>query len=357
MEFGLFSNGHRRSRVASPTYEEDLFEIVTADKAGLHEAWISEHIGLNRADTMPAPELLICKAAALTRRIRLGPAVRLLPLYHPIDVATQAAVCDHLTGGRYMFGFGGGGLRLGNMEQRGLTDDLRHPMMHESIELILRCWTETEPFEHEGQYWRGKWINTQPKPLQKPYMPVGVASNDTEFIQMAAARGFMLLLSHYETPARIRQKVDELVAAQQAAGRRPERGQVRVCRQVYVAHNDKQARNELRAGAVLDIEEQKAGRPALYSRYIPEGGTIDDVNYDYLVDQGMIVVGDPDTVYERLKALYDESGGFGVLLLTCGRDWSTREKRARSMRLFAEYVASRLVELEPDHRGGYAVGF
>src|SRR5262249_10348524 len=59
MEFGLFSNGHRRSRVASPTYEEDLFEIVTADKVGMHEAWISEHIGLNRADTMPTPELLI----------------------------------------------------------------------------------------------------------------------------------------------------------------------------------------------------------------------------------------------------------------------------------------------------------
>src|SRR4051812_38001941 len=124
MEFGLFSNGHRRSRVAAQTYDEDLFEVVTADRCDFHEAWISEHIGLNRPDTLPAPELFICKAAALTKRIHLGPAVRLLPLYHPIDVATTAAVCDHLTDGRYMFGFGGGGLGLGNMEQRGTTDDL-----------------------------------------------------------------------------------------------------------------------------------------------------------------------------------------------------------------------------------------
>src|SRR5688572_20574531 len=244
MEFGLFSNGHRRSRVAAHTYDEDLFEVTTADRLDFHEAWISEHIGLNRPDTLPAPELFICKAAALTKRIRLGPAVRLLPLYHPIDVATQAAVCDHLTEGRYMFGFGGGGLGLGNMEQRGLSDDLRHPMMHESIELILRCWTETEPFEHEGEFWRGKWINVQPKPLQKPYMPVGVATNDEAFVRMAAERGFMLLLSHYETPAAIHQKIERFLLAASAAGQRPQRSLVRVCRQVYVASSDKQARDE-----------------------------------------------------------------------------------------------------------------
>jgi alkanesulfonate monooxygenase SsuD/methylene tetrahydromethanopterin reductase-like flavin-dependent oxidoreductase (luciferase family) len=124
-----------------------------------------------------------------------------------------------------------------------------------------------------------------------------------------------------------------------------------------VASSDKQARDELRAGATVDIEEQKIGRPALYSRYIPEGGTIADVTYDYLVDQGMIVVGDPDTVCQKIKDLYHETGGFGTLLMTAGRDWSTREKRARSMRLFREHVAPHLTELEPDSRGGYAVGY
>jgi alkanesulfonate monooxygenase SsuD/methylene tetrahydromethanopterin reductase-like flavin-dependent oxidoreductase (luciferase family) len=107
----------------------------------------------------------------------------------------------------------------------------------------------------------------------------------------------------------------------------------------------------------VDIEEQKIGRPALYARYVPEGGTIADVTYDYLVDRGMIVVGDPDSVCQQLKALYDETGGFGTLLLTAGRDWATREKRARSFRLFAEHVAPYLADLEPDHRGGYAVGY
>ncbi len=357
MEFGLFSNGHRHGRVAAYAYEEDLFEVVTADRLGFREAWLSEHIGLNRPDTLPAPELFICKAAALTKRIMLGPAVRLLPLYNPIDVATTAAVCDHLTGGRYMFGFGGGGLGLGNMEQRGMTDDLRHPMMLESIELILRCWSEHEPFAHEGEFWQGKWINVQPKPLQKPHMPLAVATNDDTFIRMAAERGYLLLMSHYDPPSLLREKMERYVLAQTAAGRRPERAPLRVCRQVYVAPTDKQAREEARAGMTVDIEEQKIGRPALYRRYIPEGGTIDDVTYDYLVEQGMIILGSPDTVCERIKALYDETGGFGALLLTAGRDWSTREKRARSMRLLRDAVAPYLADLDPDSRGGYAVGF
>src|SRR5437867_4208278 len=103
MDFGIFSNGKRRDKSAAEGYDDDLAEIMVADECGFQQAWISEHIGLSRAATLPAPELMIAKASAMTERIRLGVAVRLLPLYHPVDVATMAATCDHLTKGRYMF--------------------------------------------------------------------------------------------------------------------------------------------------------------------------------------------------------------------------------------------------------------
>src|SRR5581483_301985 len=173
--------------------------------------------------------------------------------------------------------------------------------------------------------WRGKWINVQPKPLQKPHMPLAVATNDDTFIRMAAERGYMLLMSHYDPPELLRQKMERYVLAATAAGRRPERGLLRVCRQVYVAPTDKQAREEARPGMTVDIEEQK--------------------------------IGSPDTVCERIKALYDATGGFGALLITAGRDWSTREKRARSLRLIRDQVAPYLADLDPDSRGGYAVGY
>ncbi|MBV9119119.1 MAG: LLM class flavin-dependent oxidoreductase, partial [Chloroflexi bacterium] len=106
MEFGLFSLSHRELP-AVEAWKEDLWEIQLAEDLGFQEAWIAEHIGGEPANSLPSADQLICKAAALTTRMRFGPGVRPLPHYHPVHVATQAAVSDQLTEGRYMAGFGG----------------------------------------------------------------------------------------------------------------------------------------------------------------------------------------------------------------------------------------------------------
>src|ERR1700722_18729068 len=107
MEFGIFSNGFRPHTTASQTYEEDLAEIVLADQLGFRDAYISEHHGepvyIGKVDTLPVPELLMCKAAALTKRIRMGAAVKLIHLAHPVDTAIQAAVTDHVVGGHPLY--------------------------------------------------------------------------------------------------------------------------------------------------------------------------------------------------------------------------------------------------------------
>ena len=58
-------------------------------------------------------------------------------------------------------------------------------------------------------------------------------------------------------------------------------------------------------------------------------------------------LGDPDTVTAQLRRFYDEAGGFGTLMMVTGKDWATREKRTRSMKLFMEQVAPKLRDLEP----------
>ena len=76
-----------RTPRAAQTYDEDLYEIVLADQLGFRDAYISEHHGepvyIDRVDTLPVPELLMCKAAALTKRIRMGAAVKLDPSRAP----------------------------------------------------------------------------------------------------------------------------------------------------------------------------------------------------------------------------------------------------------------------------------
>jgi alkanesulfonate monooxygenase SsuD/methylene tetrahydromethanopterin reductase-like flavin-dependent oxidoreductase (luciferase family) len=67
-----------------------------------------------------------------------------------------------------------------------------------------------------------------------------------------------------------------------------------------------------------------------------------------MADVGSIFVGDSDTVYQGLKAFYDEIGGFGTLLLMIGKDAGTPRQRRRSLRLFMQEVAPRLATLNPD---------
>src|SRR5258708_12469925 len=95
MEFGIFSNGFRPHTTAAQTYQEDLAEIVLADQLGFRDAYISEHHGepvyIGRVDTLPVPELLMCKAAALTHRIPLPPTAKPLPSPSPSAPPTHAA--------------------------------------------------------------------------------------------------------------------------------------------------------------------------------------------------------------------------------------------------------------------------
>jgi len=113
LEFGIFSNGFRPHGSPADAYNADIREIVLADELGFRDAYISEHHGeppyVRTVDTIPKPDLLICKAAGLTKKIRMGAAVKLIHLQHPIDVAIEAAITDHMLGpGRYIFGFGTG---------------------------------------------------------------------------------------------------------------------------------------------------------------------------------------------------------------------------------------------------------
>jgi alkanesulfonate monooxygenase SsuD/methylene tetrahydromethanopterin reductase-like flavin-dependent oxidoreductase (luciferase family) len=355
MEFGLFSNGERNGTVAADSYDEDLYEIVLADRLGFQEAWISEHLrGLfaTRPDALSRADLFVCKAAALTKRIRLGPGIRPLALYHPIQVALEAAVCDHLTRGRYNFGFGVGVTKDNGMVQRGLGDngpELRRARMHEAIELILRCWSATEPFDYDGEFWHGRNIQVMPKPYTKPHMPVGVASNTTlGTMQLAARHGFLPILSQFDTTDHMRAHAEGYLAAAAEGGRAARRGHIRACGLVYVSDSVQQAKDELRDTIGDSVREHVQAQSRFFERILPSGWTLDDITWDWLVDIGYHFVGDPDTVYRHIVRHYEESGGYGVLLLVLGKDYGTRRLRARSLRLFAKEVAPRLRPLNPD---------
>ena len=353
MEFGIFSNGFRPHTTASPTYAEDLAEIVLADDLGFRDCYISEHHGepvyIDKVDTLPVPELLMCKAAALTKKIRMGAAVKLIHLAHPVDTAIQAAVTDHVVGGgRFIFGFGSGFPSPLFSNERGLPYEDRHERLRESLDLILKCWSAKEPFDWDGKHWRGKGIVATPQPLNPPHMPMATATDTPAMIDLCGARGYSQLMAQLEPASSIRRKGDRYARAAKAAGRTLPLNNITVARYVYLADSRREAMDDLRADINYELGYQmKRGLIRLIKSNYDIGITGDEVTFDQLAEAGIYFLGDPDTVAKEIRAFYDAAGGFGTLLIVTGKKWATREKVFRSMRTFMEHVAPKLRDLVP----------
>jgi alkanesulfonate monooxygenase SsuD/methylene tetrahydromethanopterin reductase-like flavin-dependent oxidoreductase (luciferase family) len=356
MQFGLLSRNGRSGRTAADAWGEDLWDIVTADRLGFNEAWMAEHVIGPTPDSLPSADLFIVKAAALTKNIRLGPGIRTIACLNPVLVAVEAATVDHLTGGRYMAGWGAGGGNLFPKLGLDWSGEDRRAMMHEAVDLILKCWEERQPFDFDGRFYHGKGIVVQPKPFQQPRMPVALANSaSVSTAQLAAEKGFFILHSAYEGPDQIRELAEVFDGAVESAGRPPSRKDLRILRFVHVSDSVRKAKAEMRGWVEPVIEEAMTkdvggGAPVHIRRQLPPGMEPADVDLDWLVDSGLWLVGDPDTVYQRARDLYDQVGGFGVLLFSVGTGsgLSPRRLRRRSWKLFMEHVAPRLAALDPD---------
>jgi limonene 1,2-monooxygenase len=352
MEFGLFSNGFRSHTSAGQTYDADIAEIVLADQLGFRDAYISEHHGevpfIDRVDTIPAPELMICKAAGLTQRIRMGAAVKLIHLHHPMDMAVQAAIVDHLTGGRYILGFGAGFANPAFSRSRGLSFEDRNARLREALEFILKCWRTKEPFDWDGVHWQGKDVLCLPRPVRGDGMPMAIASDNPEMVRLAAERGYIVLSSFIESVSKIRSRNELYARHARLAGESDPLKNCSVARAVYIADSRRQAIEDMREAITIEVAVQ-AERGFLdmlknvHGLDVPNNSSA----IDYLVGSGLYVVGAPDEVAAQLADFHDACGGFGTFMITTGKDWATWEKRANSMRLFMQEVAPQLRRLQP----------
>ncbi len=201
MEYGLFTMpSHPPERGLYDGHRWDLDTLRWADELGFSEAWIGEH-HTAPWEPHPAPDLLIAQALMQTKNIRLAPGGFLLPYHHPAELANRVAMLDHMAQGRLNFGVAASGLpsdwAMFNVD--GNAGQHRE-MTREALDIILRLWTEEEPFDYPGKYWKVsktdlmlRTLRPHIKPLQKPYPPIGVAgvSKGSDTLKLAGERGFL----------------------------------------------------------------------------------------------------------------------------------------------------------------------
>ena len=214
MEFGYFTlsdnNYEGNTRDANQFVKDLTAEALYADQLGMHSAWIGEH-HFNSLGVNSSPEMVLAYIAAITKHIRLAPAVTVLPLHHPIRVAEQWATLDLLSGGRVDFAAGRGYDRREYLPFDVSFDD-NQSIFDEGVEILRKLWgSDGKRIDHKGKHYQFEDVRITPQPLQNP-MPLYVASFSKPSIELAARLNCGLIVAPFAARHELRRA---------EAGRRP----------------------------------------------------------------------------------------------------------------------------------------
>lgn len=357
MRLGYFNMPlHPPGSDIAATMEHDLEQLTTLEGLGFEEAWIGEHFTA-QWENIPCPDLFIARALGVTRTMKLATGVSCLPNHHPLMLAQRIAQLDQLARGRFYWGVGSGGFP-GDFELFDVDPKSgeHYRVTRDCLDTVLRLWADPQPGLYESPHWRFRVPEPQNdialtlhlRPYQKPHPPIGLAGVNakSETLVMAGERGYLPLSINFVPASILETHWTAVETGAQKAGRPPpDRSTWRISRDVYVAETTAKARQAALEGTLA--RDWRGYFLPLLNKIERIGLTkIDpnmpdkDVTVEYLLDN-IWIVGDPDTVAEKLQKLSGDVGGFGTLLVI-GHEWEPRDAWVRSMSLLANEVVPRL---------------
>lgn len=334
LRFGIFLPPmHPVGQNPTLTLQRDIELVEHLDRLGFDEAWIGEHHSAGY-ETIASPEVFIGMVSQRTHHIKLGTGVISLPYHHPLLVADNVVLLDHLTRGRVMFGVGPGQL-TSDAFMLGIQPDNQRRMMQESFEVIMAL-LNGETVTRKTDWFTIQEGVLQLRPYSYPCFDIAVAASISPAGATLAGRygvgllslgatnplGFEVLHDHWQ------------VAEEQAAknGRTMDRRNWRMVGPMHVADTEKQALEDCRYG-FLNI--------MTYLSHILPMGKSNATTYEDIVKEmnetGAGVIGTPDMAIAQIERLQKQSGGFGCYL-TIGADFADWQATLRSYELISQYV-------------------
>jgi len=383
MQFGLLYEMQRPFKGTdidwNTLYKETLEQCALADQMGFDNLWFVEHHFLTGFSGSPCPEVMFGALSQITKRIRIGFGVSILPYHHPVRVAERVAMVDQLTNGRVEVGTG----RSNAYEQTGLGIDPRNTraMWEESISMLPQIW-QSDEFSWDGQFWKVPTRRVLPKPFQKPHPRLYLACTQTDSFNVAAEKGIGVLSSSTYATHILAEHVKNYRARVKHA--KPVGASVNEFWgnnvQACCGEDNKEAR-ELgalslktffgpdkpyirdRINAYEDLLEAWGGVPehlkADFGRWLRQsddahktqaqqaGISLDSgpgaaraafaqMDADTLCDRGVIIAGDPDSCIKGVQ-LYEDIGVDQVILIM-RTETIPHERVLQSIELFGKYV-------------------
>lgn len=359
MKLGMFMMPvHPLDRNPTKTLQEDRAAIMLADELGYHDAFVGEHL-TDQAENITNSLLFLATLIHSTKQIKLGSGTCNLSHMHPVLVAAQAAMFDHLAEGRFIFGISPGAL-TSDAEALGILDQDRNKMFAEAIDVILAIWDRQPPYDIEfpdnrfkvttrSQMFPEIGMGIMPKPYQSPRPEIvgTVVAPFSKGVIAMGERDFHPLSANFLLPKWVKTHWGNYAKGKQNAGLLADTADWRVARSIFVADDDKLARAYGRDDSnspyrfyfrQLLTKLMKANRHEVFkeTREQPDA----EITPDYVLDK-LCIYGSVDRVVDQILALREETGDFGELVYA-SMDWVDEKLGRRSMQLMAEQVMPRV---------------
>jgi len=347
MEFGLFTEFQCPPGMGeAAAFDESMAQMRAAEELGFDAVWLAEiHFQKDRS-VLSAPLVVAGALATATRRVKIGIAVQVLPLSHPLRLAEDVATVDQLSRGRLEFGVGRSGLP-GHYQGFNIAYTESRERFLETLEILLKAWTH-ERFSHAGKYWEFHDVCAMPKPYQKPHPPLRVAATTEETYPLVGRMGYPVFVAARTIP--IPDLARHLVGYHEgwrAAGH-PGRGEVGLSIPVYVAETDRQARDEAEASTMhffraISLALRRSDGASAETAEAREGRAekLAEISYDEVLRE-RAVYGSPESVTDRLLELRETLGYSSLSVWMNAGGQIPHGRVMRSMRLFTGRVAPRL---------------
>ena len=333
MRFGMFDQSEQSGGLpAAELYESRLRLAERAEAGGFWGYHKSEH-HMIPLDHAPSIGLFLAALAQRTTTLRLCSLVHLLPFYHPIRLIEEVCMLDHLSNGRFEFGFGKG-ISAPEHQLWGLDPDEATARTDEMLDLLLAAFaSDDDRFSYSGAFWQLTDVPLEIRPLQQPHPPMWRPGT----VETAATLGVSTLAGG--PIERVNQSIETYKAAYRPGVGGGHPATVGAIRKFIVAPTDAEA-DAIGARTWPAYSEHLTRLFRRYDVPVPNDPTIGG-DYEMAKKVQAIVVGSPQRVRDHVEELMAAGlveyvvGGFSFGDLS-------HDEALRSIELFAEHVVEPL---------------
>jgi alkanesulfonate monooxygenase SsuD/methylene tetrahydromethanopterin reductase-like flavin-dependent oxidoreductase (luciferase family) len=359
MRLGYFTMPlHPLDREIAITLEEDRQAIILADKLGFHDAFVGEHL-TDKAENVTNSMVFLATLIHQTSQIRLGTGTSNLSHSHPTLIASQAAMFDHLSKGRFIFGISPGAL-ASDAEALGILSEDRNRLFAEAIDVILAIWERDPPYDidlPENRFKVSTRVTQVPaigrgvlmKPYQRPRPEIvgTVVAPGSKGVVLMGQRDFHPMSANFLLSHWLPSHWENYAQGKALAGQVADPDQWRIARTVFVADDETTAREYGGNNAnspyryyyrQMLTKMMMSKRHVIFKKHIDEDDT--HVTLERLLKE-LVICGTVSEVVDQILALRELTGPFGELVYA-GMDQVDKGLARRSMELMAQEVMPRV---------------